>query len=113
MAQGNSKSIGLEEENKRLIASLQHSNKLMLDSNEELEKAILIRSEFMAGMSHELRTPLNIIIGFAELMLDEAPGKINEEQRRGLNDILNSGKRLQDTINHILDRFEVKSYKAR
>ena len=50
-------------------------------------------------MSHDFRTPLNIIIGFAELMLDEVPGKINEEQRRGLNDILNSARRLLELVN--------------
>ncbi len=50
-------------------------------------------------MSHDFRTPLNIIIGFTELMLDEVPGKINEEQRRSLNDILNSAKRLLELVN--------------
>jgi len=57
-----------------------------------------------AKMSHQFRTPLNIIIGFAELMLDEVPGKINEEQRRSLTDILDSGRRLLDLLNDIMAR---------
>ena len=57
------------------------------------------RSRLLSEMSHDFRTPLNIIIGFAELMLDEVPGKINEEQRRALNDILSSAKRLLDIVN--------------
>jgi signal transduction histidine kinase len=55
-------------------------------------------AEFMAKLSHEFRTPLNIIIGFTELMLDEVPGKINEQQRLSLNDILNSAKRLLELV---------------
>ncbi|MCK4863532.1 MAG: hypothetical protein KAS25_04500 [Dehalococcoidales bacterium] len=62
-------------------------------------RGIKVESEFLAKMSHDFRTPLNIIIGFTELMLDEVPGKINEEQRRSLNDILDSAKRLLDLVN--------------
>lgn len=61
-------------------------------------------SDFPAKMSHDFRTPLNIIIGFTELMLDEVPGKINEEQRRSLNDILSSARRLLDMVNKMAER---------
>jgi signal transduction histidine kinase len=50
------------------------------------------------GLSHDIRAQLNIIIGFAQLMLDEVPGKINGAQRRSLNDVLNSGKRLLELL---------------
>jgi two-component system cell cycle sensor histidine kinase PleC len=99
---------GLSQEGKRLAESLQRSNKLLLEANEELKKAIRARSRYMADMSHELRTPLNVIIGFSELMLDEVPGKINEDQRQGLNDILTNGKRLLKLIDDILDSFKIE-----
>ena len=57
------------------------------------------KSQLLSEMAHDFRTPLNIIIGFAELMLDEVPGEINEEQRQALNDILSSAKRLLDMVN--------------
>jgi signal transduction histidine kinase len=60
------------------------------------------KSESVSKLSHDIRTQLYIIIGFAELMLQEIPGKINEEQRRNLRDVLNSGKRLQDLLQHIV-----------
>jgi len=102
---------GLPQESKRLAESLQSSNKLLLEANEELKKAIRARSRFIASMSHELRTPLNVIIGFSELMLDEVLGKINEEQRQSLNDILVSGKRLLKLIDDILELFKIESGK--
>ena len=102
---------GLSQESKRLAENLQSSNKLLLEANEELKKAIRARSRFMASMSHELRSPLNVIIGFSELMLDEVLGKINEEQRQGLNDILSSGKRLLKLIDDILELFTIESGK--
>jgi signal transduction histidine kinase len=105
--------MGLAQENKKLVESLQCSNKLLFEANEELRKATRAKYEFMDNMSHELRTPLNIIIGFSELMLDEVPGKINEEQRQNLNDILSSGRRLLKLIDDILDRFEMELGKNR
>ena len=101
----------LAQENKRLVDRLQRSNKLLFEANEELRKATRAKSEFMANMSHELRTPLNVIIGFSELMLDEVPGKINEEQSQSLNDILSSGRHLLDLINDILDLSKIESGK--
>lgn len=71
----------------------------------EVEKGMKAGADFLAGMSHEFRTPLNIIIGFTELMLDEVPGKINEEQRRSLKDIMNSARRLLELVNKIPEHF--------
>jgi signal transduction histidine kinase len=101
--------MGLAQEKRKLAESLQHSNKLLFEDNEELRKATQAKYEFMSNMSHELRTPLNVIIGFSELMLDEVPGKINEEQRQNLNDILSNGRRLLKLIDDILDQFEKES----
>jgi signal transduction histidine kinase len=56
--------------------------------------------------AHDLRASLNIIIGFSELMLDEVMGKINKEQRRSLNDILNNGKRLLVLSDEIIKRLD-------
>ena len=60
------------------------------------------KSAAISKLSHDIRTQLYIIIGFAELMLEEVPGKINDEQRRNLNDVLTSGRRLQDLLKDIV-----------
>jgi His Kinase A (phospho-acceptor) domain len=57
-------------------------------------------------INHDFRASLNIIIGFAELLLNEVPGKINDEQRCSLNDILNNGKRLLHLGDAIIEQYE-------
>ncbi|MFH1650810.1 MAG: ATP-binding protein [Chloroflexota bacterium] len=101
----------LLRENKRLVDDLQHSNKLLNTANVELQRATRAKSEFLANMSHELRTPLNVIIGFAELLLDEVPGRINGAQQQCLHDIRGSGRHLLDLINEILDLSKIESGK--
>ena len=76
----------------------------MAGSNSDTDRRTIavdmkVKSQLLSEMAHDFRTPLNIIIGFAELMLDEVPGEINEEQRQALNDILSSAKRLLDMVN--------------
>jgi signal transduction histidine kinase len=62
----------------------------------------LTESRPVARLSHDIRTQLYIIIGFTELMLEEIPGKINDEQRRNLKDVLKSGRRLRDLLQYIV-----------
>jgi signal transduction histidine kinase len=59
--------------------------------------------ERLERISHDFRSPLNIIIGFSELLLAEVPGKINDEQKHSLNDILNSSYRLLRLVNETFD----------
>ncbi len=111
----------LQERNERLDAQNEElqsqSEELMTQQQElmektrEVEKATQLKSEFLANMSHELRTPLNVIIGFSQLMVDEVPGEINEEQRQSLSDILDSSQSLLNLINEVLDLSKIESGK--
>jgi signal transduction histidine kinase len=60
-------------------------------------------------IAHDFRSSLNIITGFSELMLDEVTGKINAEQRRALNDILNNGKRLLALVDDVVKKSKTES----
>ena len=97
----------LQSQTEELITQQQE----IIEKTGEVEKATQLKSEFLANMSHELRTPLNVIIGFSELMLDKVPGKINEEQRQCLNDILDSSHRLLNLVNEVLDLSKIESGK--
>jgi signal transduction histidine kinase len=69
------------------------------------------KSEFLANMSHELRTPLNSIIGFSDMLYEQAYGELNRKQRRAVGNISNSGKHLLNLINGILDLSKIEANK--
>jgi PAS domain S-box-containing protein len=77
------------------------------DKNIELQNAAAAKDQFLANMSHELRTPLNGIIGFAELLVDGKPGRVNPKQTEYLQDILGSGKHLLQLVSDVLDLAKV------
>ncbi len=92
----------LHAEQRRLIEQLSQTN-------QKLQRASAAKNDFLAGISHELRTPLNSIIGFAELLEDEAAGPVSEEQHEFLGDILSSAGHLLELINDVLDISRIES----
>ncbi|PEN13788.1 hypothetical protein CRI94_06885 [Longibacter salinarum] len=71
----------------------------LIEARDEAETMNQLKSAFLANMSHEIRTPLTAIIGFADILTDELPST----QRRIPQLIEQSGKRLLDTLNSVLD----------
>ncbi|MGV3619724.1 MAG: response regulator [Archangium sp.] len=77
--------------------------------NQEVEKATQLKSAFLANMSHELPTPLNSVIGFSELLSEEAGDALSERHRRYLRDVRGAGKHLLSLINDILDISKIEA----
>lgn len=74
------------------------------------EEASRAKNLFIAKMSHELRTPLNAVIGFSELMKEEAFGELGSEQYRDFaGHIHESGTHLLAVINDIIDISRIES----
>jgi signal transduction histidine kinase len=68
------------------------------------EHANAARSEFLARMSHELRTPLNAVIGYTEILLEDAGRNgQNDEHAADLRRIHGAGRHLLTLINDVLD----------
>ncbi|MFO8235190.1 MAG: ATP-binding protein [Bacteroidales bacterium] len=114
----------INEKNCELIKTrknLETSNAQLLQLNKQLEeqKAELIRakekaeesdklkSNFLANMSHEIRTPMNGIIGFAKLL--ENPGLSGERHQDFVRIIVQSGKRMLNIINDLIDISRIES----
>ena len=76
-------------------------------AKEKAEESDRLKSAFLANMSHEIRTPLNGIIGFTQLL------KINnlseEEKEECLSIIEESGDRLLDTVNDVIDISKIEA----
>ena len=77
------------------------------------QSADLMKSAFLATMSHELRTPMNSIIGFTGLLLKETSGPLNNEQKKQIKMVKNSGEHLLSLINDILDISKIEAGKLK
>jgi len=82
---------------------LREGQRVLKQLNRKLSENNRLKSEFMATVTHELRTPLTSIVAFCELLLDEAVGPLNEEQRENLMDINIGAQQLMILISDILD----------
>lgn len=93
--------------------SAEHEVRLQLKlAKEEAERLATLKSSFLANMSHELRMPLASIIGFAQLIEE---GVDNEDFKEFAGMISESGNRLLETINSVLDltRLDAQAFEMR
>ncbi len=91
--------------------SLDLSSQELLQANIEMRAANNAKSLFLTHMSHELRTPLNAVIGYAELLEEEAGAKGHPEYLPDLAKIKFAGKHLLKLISEILDFAKIESGK--
>ncbi len=81
------------------ITSRKMIEKELIRAKEEAEDLSRLKSNLLGNISHELRTPLVGIIGFAEFLGDT---ELDVEQQDMVQKIINSSKRLTNTLNSIL-----------
>lgn len=84
----------------------------IITAKAKAEEANRFKSNLMANLSHEFRTPMSGILGFSEILMGEIK---NPEHKTMISDIYNSGKRLFNTLNAILNLSHLTSseYKNR
>jgi len=81
----------------------------LVAAKESAEIANKAKSIFLANMSHEFRTPLNAIIGYSEMLEEDAQDSDNEEIIPDLKKINAAGRHLLGLINDVLDLSKIEA----
>jgi signal transduction histidine kinase len=77
----------------------------------EAERAGAAKAEFLAKMSHELRTPLNAVIGYSQILIEDAQDEGDLESVADLAKILTAGEHLLKLVNEVLDLSKIEAGK--
>lgn len=67
------------------------------------------KSAFLANMSHELRTPMNAILGYSEMLIEEARDEGRADFVADLEKIHSAGAHLLSLINNVLDLSKIEA----
>jgi signal transduction histidine kinase len=95
--------IRLQLENTALVGGLKAAK-------EGAEQANRSKSQFLANMSHELRTPLNAVIGYSEMLVEDAMAEGGGEARvADLKRIHAAGRHLLSLVNDVLDLSKIEA----
>lgn len=94
------------------ITESKKAREVLIHAKNVAEEASRAKSEFLSNVTHELRTPLNAIMGFSDLLQESIENKLNDEQRKYLNNIISGGKDLLDVVNNILDVSNIETGKT-
>jgi len=96
--------VSLEAEVEKRTAELRAAQQAAEDASQA-------KSRFLANMSHELRTPLNAVIGYAEMLEEEAAEREVEGFIPDLRKIGGAARHLLVLINDILDLSKIEAGK--
>jgi signal transduction histidine kinase/DNA-binding response OmpR family regulator len=111
VAEVQQKNRELEQHSARLEETVAQRTSELRDAMRAAEEASQAKSRFLANMSHELRTPMNAIIGYSEMLKEDAEDDGNGEAARDLDKILQAGKHLLALINDVLDLSKIEAGK--
>ena len=105
-----------QDEISSLAVSLNHLIERVSEHTKELEQAKEVavaansaKSQFLANMTHELRTPLHAIIGYSQLLLEDARDAGCKELVPDLDKIEKAGTHLLSLVNDILDLSKIEA----
>jgi signal transduction histidine kinase len=92
-----------------MLAALERTEAELARAKVAAEAANLAKSAFLANMSHELRTPLNAVIGYSEMLQEEAEEIGQPRFVTDLQKISGAGKHLLALINDVLDLSKIEA----
>ncbi|WP_237214076.1 response regulator [Falsiroseomonas oryziterrae] len=94
------------------IAELREAEEQLAAAKAAAEDANIAKSQFIANMSHELRTPLSAVIGYAEMLEEEAQSLEKADVfLDDLGKITANARHLLSLINDVLDLSKIEAGK--
>jgi signal transduction histidine kinase len=78
-------------------------------ANVQAQTAKQAKAQFLANMNHELRTPMNAIIGYTEILQEDAKEQELEDFFFDLQKIHGASSHLLDLINNLFDLSKIES----
>jgi len=100
--------------NKELAVKIEEKEKReaeLIAAKEIAEESDELKTAFLQNISHKIRTPLNGIIGFSELLNHE---DLNKDEIKEFTSLIGqSGKRLLEIVNNILDISKIQTGQVR
>jgi len=97
----------LEDDRELYLDRIERQNLDLELRNREIEKADRLKSSFLDAMSHELRTPLTSIMGFSDLLAEDAD--MTAQQQLYLGYIRQGSRHLLQLINDVLDFSKIEA----
>ncbi len=101
-----------------LLLTVDQNKQIQLKATEDLQDAKNLaesgsraKSQFLANMSHELRTPMNAILGYSEMLMEDALETSQNRWHQDLGKIHTAGQHLLGLINDILDLSKIEAGK--
>ncbi len=73
-----------------------------LRANEELRRALNVRSEIVRTVSHELRTPLTLVVGSAELLAERHANDLEERDQKLIRTIVQQARHVSYLVHEFL-----------
>ncbi|MCX6799577.1 MAG: ATP-binding protein, partial [Candidatus Falkowbacteria bacterium] len=86
---------------------------ILLHDITHLKEISELKTEFVSLASHQLRTPLTSIRLFTEMLLDEAVGPINSDQKEYINNMYKSTINMIELVNNLLNLSRIESGKLK
>jgi len=85
------------------ITDICQAKEALRKSNEELEKSIEMKNEFLSLISHEFRTPLTVIISAIQMLNTFSWNELSDKAKAYFNTIRQNANRQLKLVNNILD----------
>ena len=116
----------IQEQNQELLRTLERLNMELEETNrgvvalyaelnqtaQDLRRADLGKTAFLANLSHEFRTPLNSQLALTGILLDSTDGELAGEQETQVRLIRRGTETLLDLVNDLLDLAKIAAGKT-